>query len=447
MNKLEKLLKQRQELIDQAQALIDAAQEDGDRELNDEEFSAYEGIDKKIKAIDRDIKIEKTAIENRRVQDELGKYMSQSSGRPHFGDPNLTPGEAKDVESFSYIKMVRETVDGNLTGVELEMAQEAKAQAQASGVDLKGIGIPQMVLSRAGRPMNELSVTQDLGHYGGKLVPTELRSLIDILRSSLVTRELGAQLIGGLVGNVDLPRANDTASPTHKSETGASDKVSPQFDSVSLRPKRLPVHGVVTRQLLLQSSIEVEAWFRSFLAYKISTAMDVGAIAGSGTGDSPTGLFNTANVPIVSIGADGGAVTRSHVVKLEGIIDASNANFGNIGYLTTPQVRTALKDTKLDAGSGRFVWEEREELNGYTAKVSTHVPSNLTKGTSAGVCHGMAFGNWAGMIIGQWGGLDLLVNPYSLDTEGKIRLNLWTFYDVAIERPEMFGLIKDITVS
>lgn len=452
---IEEMIKQRESLLKQANALLTTAREDNNRDLTEDEQAKYDEAIAAIDKLDVDIKRAQKLNDLQDKQNGFTTYLQSSAGRPPLDDPDpgsgLSRHDQRDINEFSYLKMMREAMDGKFTGLEREMAQEAVKEARASGRQLEGVGIPQMVLAHSGRGKrhvnaNDLSVTGDDGDHGGKLVPTELRSLIDILREALMVREMGAQLIGGLTGNVDFPRANDTADPTEKTETGEADQLDPEFDSISLTPKRLPVYGVVTRQLLLQSSTDVEAWFRNFLAFRIASRMDKGALNGSGSSNQPTGLFQAAGIPSVSIGTDGGAPTREHIVKLEGEIDQNNAHFGNLGYLTTPGVRTALKLTKLDDGSGKFVWEQREEVNGYAARVSTNVPSDLSKGDGTDL-HGIAFGNWAGMLIGQWGGLDLLVNPYTLDTVGKIRINLWTFYDVAIEREEMFALVKDADVS
>ena len=45
--------------------------------------------------------------------------------------------------------------------------------------------------------------------YGGRnLVGTDLRAdlFVDVLRAKLITRRLGARVLSGLVGNVDIPK-------------------------------------------------------------------------------------------------------------------------------------------------------------------------------------------------------------------------------------------------
>ena len=50
-------------------------------------------------------------------------------------------------------------------------------------------------------------------------------------------------------------------------------------------------------------------------------------------------------------------------------------------------------------------------------------------------------------MIGQWGGLDIVVNPFSRDTEGLIRLTFSLFYDINFRYPEAFAVIEDAVVA
>jgi hypothetical protein len=75
------------------------------------------------------------------------------------------------------------------------------------------------------------------------------------------------------------------------------------------------------------------------------------------------------------------------------------------------------------------------------------VPSTLTKGSSSGIAHALIFGNFADLLVGQWGGVEFLVNPYAKDTEGIVRINAWTFYDVLVRRAQSFAAMKDALLS
>ena len=97
-----------------------------------------------------------------------------------------------------------------------------------------------------------------------------------------------------------------------------------------------------------------------------------------------------------------------------------------------------------------MIWDKRSPgspLNEYKVGITNQVPSNLVKGSSGAVCSAIAFGNFNDAVMGQWGGLEFLINPYSKDTEGLIRINCWTFYDFIVRRAESFAVCKDILTT
>jgi hypothetical protein len=107
-----------------------------------------------------------------------------------------------------------------------------------------------------------------------------------------------------------------------------------------------------------------------------------------------------------------------------------------------------LKTVKKDAGSGIFI-NEGGMVNGYPMLFTSNVPSTLTKGAGAGVsvCHAIIFGNWEELYLLQWGGIDLVVNPYSLDTTSQVRVTINSWWDIAVRHKESFSAMKDARLS
>jgi hypothetical protein len=52
--------------------------------------------------------------------------------------------------------------------------------------------------------------------------------------------------------------------------------------------------------------------------------------------------------------------------------------------------------------------------------------------------------NWSDLIIGQWGGFDLIVDPYSVAKEGKVRLVINTYWDAKFRRSASY-CVADLT--
>ena len=222
---------------------------------------------------------------------------------------------------------------------------------------------------------------------------------------------------------------------------------------VAYTPKTIGAFTDYSRRLLLQSSISVEAFVRADLAAQIARGILAAAINGSGTGGEPTGLLNTSGVGAVAAGTNGGAPTYDHLVDLETAVAVANADVGSLAYLTNSKVRGKLRKTQVFSGTnGAPVWTKGRESGlgdvlGYDAYVTNAVPSNLTKGTSTGVCSAGIFGNWIDFIIAIWGGLDITLDPYALATSGGKRIIALQDLDMGPRRTGSFAACKDWTTT
>jgi len=96
---------------------------------------------------------------------------------------------------------------------------------------------------------------------------------------------------------------------------------------------------------------------------------------------------------------------------------------------------------------GNFILNDTNMLLGYNVASTTNVPSDLTKGTTSGVCSAMIFGNFNDLMIGMFGGLDVLIDPFSGSANGTIRVAMYQDIDVAVRHAESFAAIQDITTA
>jgi HK97 family phage major capsid protein/HK97 family phage prohead protease len=360
----------------------------------------------------------------------------QTSYQP--GTPSRS--EQRDLSQFSFARGIQALVDGGrLTGIEAEMHQEAQREASASGLALRGgFSVPQVMLNYGRRDQ-----TAGTAADGGNTIQNTFGSFIELLYAKMVLRQLGAQFLTGLVGNLPMPKMLTGSAPVKKAENAAADESSPTYGQVTLTPKRLPTFIEVSKQLLRQSAVGIEGILRNDLATALGLGMEYGAIHGGGTNE-PTGIVATAGIGSVAGGTNGLAPTWAHIVALETAVATANADIGSLGYLTNPKVRGKLKGTSKAGTEAIMVWGEGDTpLNGYRAPVTTQVSSTLTKGTSSGVCSAILFGNFADLVIGQWGGIDIQVNPYIKDTEGLVRITADVYYDAAVRRAGSFAAMLD----
>lgn len=437
MNYLQQLRERRAKKVEEAQALFNKAKGES-RSLTAEEKTTYDGIMAEVRSLADDIKVAEE-------QEELDRE-SANRNRPQ-NTHNTT--EARSIASYSLMKAVRAApgYPGGkpLEGIEKEMHQEAEKDARAAGSPLKGVGIPQMLLESRDNGVTAVTpFTQP--EDGAAVVDRTLRPVIDLSRPRTVLRELGAQFLPGTVGNVGVPSLTQGATSTWKSENATLDKSNQKFSSAEMTPHRLGTFAVRTLQFLNQTGRAYENMLRTDIENSIMEALEIAAINGSGTNNQPLGIMNTAGVLALAMGANGGVPTREMLIGLEALVEDQNIRMDSPGYLINVMTKAKLKMTKVDQGSGLFLMNENNQLNGYTAGVTSLVPKNLTKGTGTALSAAI-FGNWRDLLIPQWGGLDITVDPYTLATEGEVRIIIQSFFDVLVQRPKAFAVVKDIVTA
>jgi HK97 family phage major capsid protein len=319
------------------------------------------------------------------------------------------------------------------------------AQQQRSDGEMRGYTVPVDVL-RPSREGSQRDLVVGTSTAGGHTVATDLlaESFIDLLRNNMALQGLGARMLTDLNGNIAIPRQTGGATAYWVAESGAPTESQQAFDQVAMTPKTVGAYTDISRKLLLQSSIDVEAFVRQDLAVTLALAIDLAGINGSGSSNQPRGVLNTSGIGSVVGGTDGAAPDYADIVGLETAVAVDNAAIGSLGYLTNAAVRGKLKLTEKFSGTnGNPVWEDGNNLNGYSAAVSNQVPSNLTKGSASGICSAIMFGNWADLLIGMWGGLDLMVDPFTSSTSGTVRIVALQDVDVAVRHAESFSAMVD----
>lgn len=371
------------------------------------------------------------------LTEELNQINIEEAAERAIAASQFSDDVKEAARQFSFSKFLREMAsDAGLTGVELEMSQLAKEESERSGIKLEGAGIPVCVLNynRAFPGM-----TAGTADDGGYTIATTLQYQEE-LRKRLILASAGAQYIGGLVGNVSVIDGK-AITATWEGENDKVDDTKKNFSARNLAPKRLAVNVPISKQLIKQSSWDVEVMIFNDILASHAEALEIAAINGSGVGQ-PKGLLNTDNIGQVEIGENGGPATYRKMVDLETAISIRNADLGSLAYLTNSKVRGALKTTLRSEGVSGYIWD-KNEVNGYKALASNIIPSDITKGSGTNLSAAL-FGNFNDLLICQWGGLDIISDPFSLKKEGAIEMTMNAYHDIFVRRPESFAAIKDI---
>lgn len=394
------------------------------------------------------------SIENIRshVLDLLGKRSASPVGVASRGiseDIGLTAAERSN---FNLVRALNAALTGDWSkaGFEREVSQTL---AKRSGRETTGFFMPSDVtMQRDTTPGYFVGPPTQ----GGNLVATDLRtgSFIDLLRAKAMVTRMGATVISGLVGNVEIPRQTGASTTYWLAENTAPTESNATFDKVSLKPKTIGALSSVSRNLLLQSSMNVEAFVRNELAVSLALGIDLAALCGTGTNNQPTGIANMSGICTVEGGTNGGSLTFDKLIDMETQVATANADVTNMYYLCNAATIGFLK--KIKNTSGDYIWKPITEavrngfpgeVNGYAVGRSNQVRSGLEKGTSNN-CHEIYFGNWADLLIGEWGFLEIDVNRYGdAWKSGGVEIRALQTIDIAVRHPKSFCLFSDALLS
>lgn len=387
------------------------------------------------------LKAEITGLEE---QESRAVFLADAERRMQ-GQPAGTGDKNFDAEcrAFSLVKAIaaqlpNATVDA---GREREVSQEL---ARRSGRAFEGIAVPMQVFEERA----PIATTAPAAGPGSNIIATDYRGdlFIDRLRNALKVRQLGATVLSGLSGNVDIPRLKASATAAWVNENSAITASDAQFEKVSLTPKHVGALAEYSRNMLQQASPDIEALLRRDFAALLAEKIDDAAISGSGTAPTPRGILNVSGVGSVAIGTNGGPVTWASVIDLIAAVETANAV--GAGFLTNSKVVKSARKTLVTATYGdKMVMDTPNSLAGYPVQVTNLVPSTLTKGTANGVCSALIFGNWSDLLLGYWSELDVLVNPYESTaySKGNVQIRAMATMDVQVRQPASFAAIQDLT--
>jgi HK97 family phage major capsid protein len=273
--------------------------------------------------------------------------------------------------------------------------------------------------------------TVGVGSAGGYLVATELVSFIDLLRNRTVAFRMGARSLAGLVGNVTIPKLTGAATAYWLgSETTQITETNQVFSQLALTPHNVGGYTEISRQLLMQSTPDVEGIVNSDLAIITALAVDLGALSGTGTSGQPVGITNTSGIGAAT---SGDMSTIGYLGCLDFQYQVWNANVVPVrgGYVTNGNVAELLMTRTKFANTYSPLWDGTmwdADCCGFPGMSSKQIAAST-----------MLFGDWDQLIIAEWGVLELEVNPYANFQAGIIGVRSFMTCDIGLRYPGAFA--------
>ncbi|MDM5178508.1 phage major capsid protein [Massilia sp. DJPM01] len=361
------------------------------------------------------------------MQDALLKAFNERAAKPlSEQNANADVGLSDtEVRRYSFMNVVRALANPTDAKAQKAAAFEIECGVAAErtlGRTAQGILVPPDVLSRAmnagGAPGNQV---------GAQMIDNDVMrgSFIDLLRNRCIGMQL-ATVIAGLVGNVDIPKKTADGQAYWLGEDQDASETGFSLGQISFSPKTLGAYTEITRRLMQQSSMGVEAMVRSDLINSLGQAIDKAFWYGTGGEYQPLGLKNQSGINAVDF-AIVGKPTFAELVQMETEIAADNADIGSMAYVGNSRFRGHAKTTLRFPGvnGANTIWEQGGTVNGYRTEITNQL-----------VADDVFHGQFADAIIALWGGLDLTVDPFSLSKKGGVRIVAFQDVDTGLRRKE-----------
>ena len=390
--------------------------------------NSKEIIDLAVKHNKRDL-ADKAISDGISVAEFRGILLENISNNTPLETPSEIGMTKEEVREFSLVRAIRAMANPSDRQAQRDAEFEFECSAEAAkqyGKDAQGIMLPAEVLRTWGK--RDINSSDD-----STLISEDYRGgdFIDVLRNESSVMQAGATMLRGLQGNVVIPKKTAASSAGWIATEGTAASES-EFTSgsVTMSPKVIGAFTDATRLLLQQSSLDVENLIRDDLTKSIATAIDLGALAGSGSSGQPTGIANTSGINTTTFAAAN--PTWAEIVAMESAVANDNALTGSLGYICRPADFGTLKTTEKATGTAQFVVSPDNTMNGYNVVRSNQVTSG-----------DFYFGNFADLLIGMYGGLDITVDPYALSTSGGVRIVALQTVDVAVRHAVSFCKSSD----
>lgn len=331
--------------------------------------------------------------------------------------------EQGDIEArFSVAKAVREQLNGGLTGIEREFHDEQTR----NGREARGLMMPTSCFF--GTREERALLTSG---SSGNMIQTDLAAMTDRRRPSLKIESMGATVLSGLSGDLDLPRLSSSGSAKWVDEHEDATRSDVGFEKKSMGPKTVSAEYELSRRMKSQSHQAIEPILRSDIGFILAQAVDSAAIRGGGVKE-PTGIMSdpaVAQLPAASIDSD---VTADLMTALE-VDDVT----GSRAFLTHPAVMgqaRKLKDSDgLPIPTSTTFHSERVDHTTQAPKISTGPDT-----------YPLIYGEWASLYLGYWSGVDILLNPYHGDvaSKGGVLMHAFLDCDILVRHPEAFRWVE-----
>ena len=256
------------------------------------------------------------------------------------------------------------------------------------------------------------------------VVETEIDGILEPLYANSVLSQLGVRWYTGLPkGDVQIPIMS-AGQVGWATEIATAQATGNTFTTKKLQPKRLTAYVDISKQLIAQDTIGVEAAIRRDIVNALNDKLQATILGTEDkTDEKPAGIFHGVSYDNIT--------DFKSLCNFEAKLDDANIN-GEKKYLLGNGAKANLRSMIKGTNNTGMVMENNT-VDGTPALNTSNVA-----GGAAGK-NKLVYGDFNYLAIGSWGDLDITIDQYTQAVNGCIRLVINAFFDAIILRPEAFA--------
>lgn len=346
-------------------------------QMTDEQVKEWDAKKNEVSAIEAELK-------RAQDQEEINKKLAGMALR------NEEDGEKKDITK-SFFRAVNEYVNTNGRSISKEfMGNEG------------GLLIPKEIL----RADPILSTTNT------SLVNVGIENSLSVVTGDDFTllQSLGVQFLPGLTGKHELPYMAQLSTSKPAENADASTANAAPLN-VELAPQPYSSFQTWTKQALLT------------MPSAIYTGI-IGDMQKANERQVVADLFNEVFLTDVSIAPTAAGLSYGDMIRLTNI----DYNIGNAAFVTDNNIRVYLEQKPVNSSGIALAWNALNNTVGGRRAIA----SSAMKSKRA------VYGNFGFAAVGEWGTPELIVNPYTYDSTGKLKVTVLGFYDGVVRNKYAF---------
>lgn len=355
------------------------------REMNEDE-------DKEFKALREEIDEKKEELKN--LEAKLREYEEELPDEEEEEPEKEEKNKRNKKMKTTLIKELRKAMDNNEKSIVIN--------AETRTVTVQGYG----------EGASAVAGVHD------QVIETEIEGILEPLYANSVLAQLGTRFYSGLPkGDVQIPIMGK-GQVGWAGEIAAASASGNAFTTKKLSPKRLTAYVDISKQLLAQDTIGVEAAIRRDIVNALNDKLEAtifGAVAGDT--EKPAGIFYGVTESNID--------TYAQLCAFEAGLDDANVN-GQKKYLMGNTAKATFR-SMIKGNNATGMVLENGQIDGTPMLNTSNVSTKK-----------FVYGDFNYLAVGSWGDVEITIDQYTQAVNGCVRLVINAYFDAVVLRPEAF---------